>query len=136
MQTSNWKGQLAASKAQVRALELGFLVSVPLMDYRYDLVLDDGSKLWRVQVKYAMRSSSHSTGSVGVNLAYETRQRRRVYTYSADEVDALVVYIPKIERLCWFPCEVFVGKKELSIRIEEPLNRQKSRIFYARDYFW
>lgn len=80
METSNWKGQLAVSKAQVRAIELGYYVSVPLMDYRYDLVLDDGKKLWRVQVKYANRISTHTTGSVVVNLAYETRKRRHVYT--------------------------------------------------------
>jgi len=136
METSNWKGQLAVSKAQVRAIELGYYVSVPLMDYRYDLVLDDGEKLWRVQVKYANRNPSKSTGAVSVNLAYETRGRKKIYTYSDHEVDALVVYIPRIDRLCWFPCRVFTGKKELVVRIEPPLNCQKTKIFYAHDYFW
>lgn len=136
MMNSNWKGQLATTKAQVRAIELGYLVSIPIMDYRYDLVLDDGKKLWRVQIKYANRSSSNATGSVTVNLAYETRGRRHVYTYQDDEVDALVVYVPKIDRLCWFPCEAFIGKKALSIRLEPPLNQQKTKIYYASEYFW
>ena len=136
MMTSNWKGQLAVSKAQVRAIELGYSPSVPVMDCRYDLVVDDGKKLWRVQVKYANRSSSHATGAVIVNLAYETRGRRHVYTYQDGEVDALVVYVPKIDKLCWFPCAAFIGKKALSIRYEPPLNQQKTKIFYATDYFW
>lgn len=136
METSNWKGQLAVSKAQVRAIELGYYVSVPLMDYRYDLVLDDGEKLWRVQVKYANRKSSNASGSVVVNLAYESRGRRNVYTYHEDEVDALVVYIPKINRLFRFPCNVFVGKKALSTRISKSLNNQKALVYFANDYFW
>lgn len=134
--TSNWKGQLAVSKAQVRAIELGYYVSVPLMDYRYDLVLDDGKKLWRVQIKYENRGVSKSVGAVGVRLSYETRHRRRIYTYSSDEVDALIVYLPKIDKLCWIPCELFVGKHELLLRLDPPLNQQKTKINYASDYYW
>ncbi|MFH1244417.1 MAG: group I intron-associated PD-(D/E)XK endonuclease [bacterium] len=137
MFTSNWKGQLAVSKAQVRAIELGYFPSVPVMDCRYDLVLEDKNfKLWRVQVKYANGKPANAIGSVIVKLAYETRQRRHVYTYSECEVDALVVYIPKIDKLCWFPCTAFVGKKILCVRIEPSLNNQKSKIYYAHDYFW
>jgi len=136
MHTSNWKGQLAVSKAEIRAFELGFVPCRPLFDNRYDMIVDDGEKLWRVQVKYANGKPSNTDGSVVVKLAYETRQRRCIYTYSDTEVDALVVYIPKIDRLCWFPCSVFVGKKVLCVRIEPPLNRQKSRIYLASDYYW
>ncbi|MBP9669908.1 hypothetical protein KBD75_00740 [Candidatus Woesebacteria bacterium] len=136
MPTSNWKGQIATTKAQLRALELGYKISIPIMDYRYDLVLDDGHKLWRVQVKYANGVPANSQGAVVVKLAYETRQRRHVYTYHEDEVDALVVYIPKTDQLCWFPCHAFVGKKVLCVRLEPPLNGQKTRIFLASDYLW
>jgi len=136
MPTSNWKGQLAVSKAETHAAELGLVPCRPLMNCRYDMIVDDGMKLWRVQVKYANGTSQNSKGSVTVNLAYETRQRRHIYTYNDSEVDALVVYIPKIDKLCWFPCKAFVGKKELSIRLEPPLNGQKTKIFYAHDYFW
>lgn len=137
MITSNRKGQLAVSKAQARAIELGYFPSIPVMDCRYDLVLEDThQKLWRVQVKYANGKPTHSVGSVTVNLAYETRQRKQVFTYSESEVDALVVYIPALDRFCWFPSAIFVGKKELSIRLKPPLNGQKTRIFYANEYFW
>ena len=136
METSNWKGQLAVSKAETHAMELGLIPSRPLIDCRYDIIIDDGKKLWRVQVKYANGKPKNSAGSVTTNLAYETRQRRTVYTYSESEADALIVYVPKIDKLCWFPCGLFVGKKELSIRLEPPLNQQRSHIIYARDYFW
>jgi hypothetical protein len=136
METSNWKGQLATTKVQLRALELGYIPSIPNMDCRYDIIIDDGKKIWRVQVKYANGTPSHSSGSVIAKLAYETRQRRMTYTYKESEVDALVVYIPKIDKLCWFPCEVFVGKQVLCVRLEPSLNGQKSRIIQASDYFW
>ncbi len=136
MPTSNWKGQLAVSKAETRAIELGFVPNRPLMDCRYDMVVDDGKRLWRVQVKYANGVPANSVGAVIVKLAYETRHRKHIYTYHEDEVDALIVYIPKIDRLCWFPCEAFVGKNVLCVRIDPPLNGQKSKIFLASDYFW
>jgi hypothetical protein len=136
MPTSNWKGQIAVSKAETHAAELGLVPNRPLMDCRYDMIIDDGKKLWRVQVKYANGSLSNSTGSVRVKLAYETRGRRRIYTYNEQEVDALVVYIPKVDKLCWLPCELFVGKKALCLRLEPTLNRQTNRVIYAKDYFW
>ncbi len=134
--TSNWKGQLAVSKAQVRAIELGYFPSVPVMDCRYDLVLDDGKKLWRVQVKYANRKPHHSTGAITAQLTYETRNRRKIVTYNSSEVDALVVYLPKIDKLCWFPTDVFVGKRGLNVRIEPPKNSQTKKIILASSYFW
>ncbi len=136
METSNWKGQLAVSKAETHAIELGLVPSRPLMDCRYDMIIDDSNRLWRVQVKYANGTPSHASGSVIVKLAYETRQRRKTYTYTNSEVDALVVYIPKIDKLCWFPCDAFVGKKLLCVRIDPPINGQKTKIFLAHDYFW
>lgn len=136
MATSNWKGLLAVSKTETHAMELGLIPNRPLMDCRYDVIIDDGKKLWRVQVKYANGMLANSSGSVRVKLAYETRGRKHIYTYNSDEVDALIVYIPKIDRLCWLPCDLFVEKKALSIRLDPPLNRQKSRVIYAKDYFW
>ena len=136
MPTSNWKGQLAVSKAETHAIELGLIPNRPSIDCRYDIIIDDGKRLWRVQVKYANGVSSHTSGSVVAKLAYETRQRRSTYTYNESEVDALIVYIPKIDKLCWFPCQAFVGKKVFSIRLDPPLNGQKTKIYYAHDYFW
>ena len=106
------------------------------MDARYNLIIDDGKSLSRVQIKYANGTSTNTVGAVTVNLAYETRGRSRVYTYQKSEVEALIVYIPRIDKLCWFPSQTFVGKKELSIRIELPRNGQKRGIFYASDYYW
>ena len=133
--TSNIKGQLAVSKTELRALELGFLPSRPLFDTRYDLIIDNHKSLIRVQIKYADGKSSNSTGVVVVKLEYIDRQKKS-FTYNDNEVDALIVYIPKIDKLCYIPKELFIGKRKLSIRISKSKNNQKKGIIAAEDYYW
>lgn len=133
--TTNTKGQLAVSKAEIRAFELGYLPSRPLYDARYDLIIDNGKKLIRVQVKYANGKSKNSSGSVIVKLEYEDR-KKRLYTYKETEVDVLVVYIPGIDKLCLFPREIFTSKRKLSIRLEKSKNNQKKGVIAAEDYYW
>ncbi|EKE12842.1 MAG: hypothetical protein ACD_13C00134G0003 [uncultured bacterium] len=133
--TTNTKGQLAVSKAELRAFELGYLPSRPLFDARYDLIIDDGLRLSRLQVKYANGKPSNTHGSVVVKLEYVDR-RKNTYTYKKNEVDALIVYIPKIDKLCFFPKAIFVGKKKLSIRIEKSKNNQEKGVIAAKDYYW
>jgi hypothetical protein len=132
--TSNRKGQLAVSKAEMRPFELGYIPSRPLYDARYDLIIDDSRKLQRIQVKYANGQHKNMSGVVIVKLEYEDRQKK-CHTYQKDEVDALVVYIPKIDRLCYFPHKIFLGKRKLSVRLEKPKNNYK-HVIYAKDFLW
>lgn len=133
--TTNTKGQLAVSKAELRAFELGYLPSRPLFDARYDLIIDNGRKLSRLQVKYANGKPSNTTGAVVVKLEYMDR-RKNIYTYQNNEVDGLIVYIPKLDKLCFFPKTVFVGKKKLNVRISKSKNNQKKGVVAAEDYYW
>ncbi len=133
--TTNTKGQLAVSKAELRAFELGYLPSRPLYDARYDLIVDDGKNLIRAQVKYANGKSTNSGGAVVVKLEYEDRQKN-VYTYNDSEVDVLIVYIPGVDKLCYFPKEIFIGKRKMSIRTDKAKNNQKHRGIAAEDYYW
>lgn len=133
--TTNIKGQLAVSKAEMRAFELGFIPSRPLYDSRYDLIVDNHKSLVRVQVKYGDGKSSNSQGAIVVKLDYENRNKVN-FTYKASEVDVLVVYIPKIDKLCYFTLPIFENKRKLTIRIEKPKINQTKGIIYAKDYYW
>lgn len=133
--TSNMKGQLAVSKAELRGFELGFIPSRPLYDSRYDLILDNHKELIRVQVKYGDGKSSNSQGAIVVKLDYENRSKQH-FEYSKNEVDVLVVYLPKIDKLCYFPLKIFEGKRKLTIRIQEPKINQTKGIIFAKDYYW
>lgn len=56
----------------------GFLVSIPLVDsQRYDLVVDDGAQLLRVQVKTATHRGHHGRFVVGLKTA---GGNQRIYT--------------------------------------------------------
>ncbi len=106
-----------------------------MFDTRYDLIIDDRKDLTRIQIKYANGKSKNSSGNVIVKLDYETRQKLH-FTYQDTEVDALIVYIPEINKLCYFPKNVFIGKRKISIRLKESKNNQKKGIIAAKDYYW
>lgn len=133
--TTNVKGQLAVSKAELRAFELGYIPSRPLYDTKYDLILDNGKRLTRVQVKYADGKPTNTTGAVVVKLEYEDRNKKS-HTYQSNEVDVLIVYIPKIDKLCYLPKKVFLNKRKLSIRISKSRNNQTKGIIAAKKYCW
>jgi hypothetical protein len=133
--TTNVKGQLAVSKAELRAFELGYLPSRPLYDARYDLIIDNHKSLLRAQIKYGDGKSSSGKGAIVVKLDYENR-KKNYYTYQENEVDVLIVYVPKIDKLCLFPKKIFIGKRKLSVRLVKSKNNQKRGIIAAEDYYW
>ena len=133
--TTNIKGQLALTKTELRALEYGYVPSKPIFDARYDLILDINGSLSRIQVKYADGKMINSDGSIRVKLEYKDR-KKRIYTYQKNEIDGLVVYIPKLDKLCLFPPNIYENKKFLCIRISRAKNNQKKGVLFATDYFW
>jgi hypothetical protein len=97
-----YKGQIAELKVALRAAQKGFITSKPLIDARYDYVIDDGNQLFRTQVKYADGKSSKSSGAVVIRL-----RGHRNDAYNAKEVDLLLVYIPKLDAIVYFKPEEF-----------------------------
>lgn len=104
---------------QLRALELReagehVFVSVPTNpECRYDMVVDWRGKLYRAQVKYAGGVCANIRGVAVVSLTKGKRGERR---YTSDEIDVLLVYVPVVDKLCWFGPEIFHGKAKMHIR--------------------
>ena len=135
MHSTHQKGEIAHLKVMLRAIEKGVVLSKPLIDSRYDFILDDNQKLERVQVKYASGKAPHSRGSVKVNLkSWEGRKLHR--RYCADEVDALLVYIPQIDEVLRFEADVFCERASFTVRIEPARNGQTKGILNAKDFVW
>jgi hypothetical protein len=123
-------------KVSIRALQLGAFVSKPIFEgARYDYVIERDGKLYRAQVKYADGKLGYTTGAVYVNLRKQIKKNKN-YPYNENEVDALVVYVPKIDKVCWFGPEVFSGKQGLAIRISPTKNGQIKGCLAAEDYLW
>jgi len=130
------KADIARIKVEMRALELGVVCSRPVIEgTRYDCILDTGDRLYRAQIKYADGKASKTLGVVIVNLRKQIGKDRN-HPYLEHEVDVILVYVAKIDAICWFDPEVFNGKSSLSIRIAPSLNGQSKGCLLASDYLW
>jgi transposase len=132
--TTNLRGEIAALKIQIRAAELGYVLSKPTTDVRYDFVLDDGEKLKRVQVKYANGKSDKAQGSIVINLVSD-HGNGKVLTYSAAEIDLILVYLPLIDKVIRLP-DSCLGKTTFTVRYNPPKNGLKSGMNFVEDLIW
>ena len=135
---TNDKGEYALLKVKQLALERSILLSEPTMpNCRYDLIVDCGVRLVRAQVKYADAKCSQAVGAVYLNLRKITRGSKPGKPfYTAQEVDVLLVYVPKIDKILWFESPYFHGKQSLVIRLEPSRNNQTKGCLMAQDHFW
>lgn len=134
--SSNAKGALACAAFDKRAIERGGIVSIPAMDARYDRILDLDGRLYRIQIKYCDRSTFRSGGAVLVDLASYGHGRQLSSGYSDAEVDAIVVYVPRVHALCWLDPGTFSGKSALTLRLSPPKNGQRAGVRMYTDYLW
>lgn len=133
-------GLLAQYKAEMRAIELGYMVSKPVTECcRYDMIIDDGKHLLRAQVKYCTYKSSSSSGSYQVSLEKVSSvgsSKKKLPCYTSDEIDCLIVYLGEVDKLCYIPISVINGKNSITLRVDEPKNGQKKGIYKVDDYLW
>lgn len=136
--TTGQKGSLALLKVQQRALKRGAITSLPTTDNcRYDAIIDEGGHPFRVQIKYANRTSGEGEGAISVELtSYHRSGRLASRGYTAKEIDALPVYVPRIDNVLWFGPEIFVGRTSIQIRLEPSKNGQTQGCRFATDYIW
>ena len=130
------KGVLACLEFDRRAIEKGGVVSIPILETRYDRILDWKGRLYRVQIKYCDRGSANSENAVAVHLQSFGYNRCTSNGYSKGEVDAVVAYIPQVDALCWFEPEAFEGKTALTVRLAPAKNGQRQGIRQYEDYIW
>src|SRR5205814_519178 len=130
------KAEMAMLKVLIRARELGAICSKPIFEGgRYDYMIDTGGKLYRVQVKYADGKPYRTTDAVYVNLRKQIKKDKN-HPYDESEIDALVVYVPKLDKVCWFGPEIFSGKQGLHIRLAPTKSGRVKGCVAAEDYLW
>lgn len=102
------RGAVAESFAATWALTSGWVCSFPARGQqpRYDLIMDDGSRLWRVQVKRAFVRTREGTGSRLVANLYHGSSVR----YKAHEVDVFAIVHVDTGTIWWLPLDVTAGR--------------------------
>lgn len=94
--SSQFKGTITELQVASHLLQLGYIVSQPLVqDTKYDLIVDANHKLIRLQVKTARLNTKNTSGkSITFNCRSTTnnvRECKQRY-YSTDEVDYFATY--------------------------------------------
>jgi hypothetical protein len=131
--SSSRKGAVAEAEIAAAAIRLDLVVLRPLCEGgRYDLVIDTGLRMLRVQCKWASRR-----GNVLIARCVTSRHTPSGYrrsTYSADEVDAIATYEPDTDSCYLVPIREIEGRKGVSLRLEPTHNNQCLGVRWARDY--
>jgi hypothetical protein len=114
--------------------DAGYTISVPFGENtRYDLVIDDGIRLERVQCKTGrLREGAvlFNTASFYAHLP-SPRELRRTYQ---GEIDYFGVFCPGTAGVYLIPIDDVTCTKEARLRVEPARNGQRKRIRLAADY--
>lgn len=133
MDNPNHKGNVAELAIATEAARLGLSVLKPLTEHeRYDLALDLGSLILRVQCKWATHD-----GDVVLIRVGGSRTSRRGYvrsTYREDEIDAVGAYCEVLDRCYLLPASMVAGRHALSLRTSAARNNQRAAINFAAEY--
>ena len=128
--TTLQKGKLAESLVMAEAIRRGFIVSVPFQeDCSYDLILDTGERLLRVQVKY-----TKSDGNV-IKVSCQSCNNWQTKHYDENTIDAFICYDATAKLFLYLGPELF-RQRTVNFRLEEPLNNQVAGVRFAKDHLW
>jgi hypothetical protein len=108
--TRKRRGEMAEAAFLHKASRLGFAVAKPWGDSEpYDLIVDGGGKLWKVQVKSAYRAGEYGGYTFH---AYGNEHKK---AYSLKDIDVLVAYIVPEDLWYVLPITVFRGIKGMKL---------------------
>jgi PD-(D/E)XK endonuclease len=122
-----------ASEVEVIAAlhRAGYVVLLaPFTDnQRYDCVIDDGTRLLRVQIKTGRVVS----GAVAFSVRSTDWYRRRTHRTYHGEADLFAVYCPDTAAVYLIPVDA-CGRRQTRLRLVAARNGQVSRVRWAHDY--
>ncbi len=124
--TRKRRGEMAEAAFLHKASSMGFAVAKPWGDSEpYDLIVDGGEKLWRVQVKSAYRADKYG----GYSFHAHGNEYRKVY--SLKEIDVLVAYI--VPEDLWYVVPVTVFGKIKGMKLFPRSKRRMSKFEVYRE---
>jgi hypothetical protein len=126
-------GHIAEQKVVTESLKRGYIVSEPIVESRYDLLIDNGEEIKRIQVKY---TSDENNGSYAISLQSQCRHNGYRRKYTQKEVDAVIAYIGEEDSFVLIPPKVFENQKTIKIRFDETKNNQEKFVHFYEDYKW
>jgi hypothetical protein len=131
--TPDRKGAIAEAVIAAELTRLGCDVYRPIADGgRYDLVVDTGGRLLRVQCKWAALRGAVVV--VGLRTCRLTPRGYIRTTYGAQEIDGTAAYCDELKRCFWLPITEFAGQSLLHLRLRPARNGQRQGLKWAEHY--
>jgi PD-(D/E)XK nuclease superfamily protein len=131
----NFKGNVAEAAIAFAATRLGLPVYTPLTEHsRYDLVIEIGGKLEKVQCKWGRHRPEEGIVSVQLQQSRCTPGGYVHNSYEAGEVDLVAVYCGALDRCYLLPEPLFVGRRAVYLRLDPTRNGQRACINLASEY--
>jgi prevent-host-death family protein len=132
---SNAKGAVAELEIELAATKLGVPVLKPVAEHgRYDLGLEIGGRLLRVQCKWGRLDRGKALVIVQVGGSRSTPGGYVRGVYRKGEIDLVAVYAGDIDRCYLLPMSVVEGRYEVRLRLRPAANGQRAAINLASDY--
>ena len=125
------KGRITELKCELWFLEHGYLVSIPNTPYQYDMLVDTGNQILKIQVKTCRLAPDESGIVFNVSSMTHNNNGYTKRLYSAQEVDYFMTYY---NNNCYLIPFSQCGTKEKKLRFLPPANGQCKGISFASDF--
>jgi hypothetical protein len=123
-------GEVSEAVIIAECLKLGYSISKPFGDnQRYDLILDVGGTLKKVQCK----TGRIKDGAVHFPICSTKNYNGNSRTSYVGEVDFIFVYCPDNDAVYWLDLNTNKSKTSVSYRVKTPEYPQE-KIRYAEDF--
>jgi PD-(D/E)XK endonuclease len=128
-------GDRTTLAAMLVLIECGFEVFYPLGEnMRYDLVIDDGQYLLRVQCKTGRLRNGAIQFKTCSSYAHHSNPASRARDYLG-QIDCFAVYCPETNGVYLIGIDDIPLRWNGSLRVDPPRNGQRKRIRAAADYY-
>ncbi len=112
---SRLQGNVGIGSAMQYFTSLGWVVSTPLTDaQKYDLIVDNGERLYRVQVKTTFHKTKHDVYQVMIKTCGGNQSFNKTYLFDKNRVDLIFILTDNGDR--WLiPSEKISNKTTLNL---------------------
>ena len=127
-------GDRSALAVMMALQEVGIPFLLPFGENtRYDLVLEQGDRLARVQCKTGRLRAGAVKFRTSSSYAHHLNRKHLSRDYIG-QVDYFAVYCPETSGVYLIPMERLQTRTTASLRVDAPLNNQQRFVRFADDY--
>jgi hypothetical protein len=124
------KGKTSEAVLLAALVKMGKHVLVPWGEERYDLAVDDGGTLVRIQCK----TGTLRNGCIVFKTCITDARRPNGDGGYAGQIDAFAVYCPDLDKAYLVPIEALPARFFGYLRVQPTLNGQTLNVRWAHDF--